>query len=93
MTWWRLDGFTGFKTATTKQLPDAVAVVVPFHTVRLPGAAVPAGGRGDAYVARIAHICGVTLLSAWTGLFTGEIQKPVIGASSRGKGARVAGRR
>jgi transposase len=26
-----MDGFTGFKTATTEELPDAVAVMDPFH--------------------------------------------------------------
>src|SRR5690349_2140878 len=35
-----MDGFTGFKTATTKHLPDAVAVMDPFHTVRLAGDAL-----------------------------------------------------
>ena len=35
-----MDGFTGFKTATTKELPDAVAVMDPFHTVRLAGDAL-----------------------------------------------------
>ena len=30
-----MDGFTGFKTATTEQLPDATAVMDPFHVVRL----------------------------------------------------------
>ena len=30
-----MDGFTGFKTATTEELPDAVAVLDPFHVVRL----------------------------------------------------------
>ena len=30
-----MDGFTGFKTATTEELPDAVAVMDPFHVVRL----------------------------------------------------------
>ena len=29
-----MDGFTGFKTATTEELPDAVAVMDPFHVVR-----------------------------------------------------------
>jgi transposase len=29
------DGFTGFKTATTEELPDAVAVMDPFHVVRI----------------------------------------------------------
>ena len=29
------DGFTGFKTATTEELPDAVAVMDPFHVVRV----------------------------------------------------------
>ena len=35
-----MDGFTGFKTATTEELPDAVAVMDPFHVVRLAGGAV-----------------------------------------------------
>ena len=30
-----MDGFTGFNTATTEELPDAVAVMDPFHVVRL----------------------------------------------------------
>ena len=30
-----MDGFTGFKTATSEELPDAVAVMDPFHVVRL----------------------------------------------------------
>ncbi len=28
-------GFTGFKTAAAEELPDAVAVMDPFHVVRL----------------------------------------------------------
>jgi transposase len=32
-----MDGFTGFKTAATAQVPDAVAVMDPFHVVRLVG--------------------------------------------------------
>jgi transposase len=35
-----MDGFTGFKTATTETLPDAVAVKDPFHVVRLAGDAL-----------------------------------------------------
>jgi transposase len=35
-----MDGFTGFKTATTDELPDAVAVMDPFHVVRLAGDAL-----------------------------------------------------
>jgi transposase len=35
-----MDRFTGFKTATTEQLPDAVAVMDPFHVVRLAGDAL-----------------------------------------------------
>ena len=34
------DGFTGFKTATTKELPDAVAVMAPFHVARVAGDAL-----------------------------------------------------
>jgi transposase len=32
-----MDGFTGFKTAAGTQVPDAVTVMDPFHTVRLAG--------------------------------------------------------
>jgi transposase len=35
-----MDGFTGFKTATSDQLPDAVAVMDPFHVVALAGDAL-----------------------------------------------------
>jgi transposase len=35
-----MDGFTGFKTATAEELPDAVAVMDPFHAVRLAGDAL-----------------------------------------------------
>ena len=35
-----MDGFTGFKTATTEELPDAVTVLDPFHAVRLAGDAL-----------------------------------------------------
>src|SRR4051794_12788092 len=35
-----MDGFTGFKTATSTELPDAVAVMDPFHVVRLAGDAL-----------------------------------------------------
>ena len=30
-----MDGFTGFKTATSEELPDAIAVMDPFHVVRV----------------------------------------------------------
>jgi len=30
-----MDGFTGFKTATSEELPDAVAVMDPFHVVQV----------------------------------------------------------
>ena len=32
-----MDGFTGFKTAAAEELPNAVAVMDPFHVVRLNG--------------------------------------------------------
>ncbi len=35
-----MDGFTGFKTAATAELPDAVTVMDPFHVVRLAADAV-----------------------------------------------------
>ena len=40
-----MDGFTGFKTATTEELPEAVAVMDPFHVVRLAGDALDACRR------------------------------------------------
>ncbi|HMS49808.1 ISL3 family transposase [Candidatus Neomicrothrix sp.] len=35
-----MDGFTGFKTATAEELPDAATVMDPFHVVRLAGNAL-----------------------------------------------------
>ena len=35
-----MDGFTGFEPATSEELPDAVAVMQPFHVVRLAGDAL-----------------------------------------------------
>lgn len=35
-----MDGFTGFKTATAEELPDAVAVMDPFHVAALAGDAL-----------------------------------------------------
>ncbi|MFN8076307.1 MAG: ISL3 family transposase [Kineosporiaceae bacterium] len=35
-----MDGFSGFKTAATEELPDAVTVMDPFHVVRLAGDAL-----------------------------------------------------
>jgi transposase len=35
-----MDGFTGFKTAAAEDIPVAVAVMDPFHVVRLAGAAL-----------------------------------------------------
>jgi transposase len=35
-----MDGFTGFKTATSEELSDATAVMDPFHVVRLAGDAL-----------------------------------------------------
>jgi transposase len=35
-----MDGFTGFKTATSEQLPDAVAAMDPFHVAALAGDAL-----------------------------------------------------
>jgi transposase len=30
-----MDGFTGYKTAAAEEVPDAVAVMDPFHVVRV----------------------------------------------------------
>ena len=35
-----MDGFTGFKSAATEELPDARAVMDPFHVVHLAGNAL-----------------------------------------------------
>ncbi len=35
-----MDGFTGFKSATTEELPEAVTVMDPFHVIRLAGDAL-----------------------------------------------------
>jgi transposase len=35
-----IDGFTGFKSAAGEEIPDAVAVMDPFHVVRLAGEAL-----------------------------------------------------
>ena len=35
-----MDGFTGYKTAAAEELPDAVAVMDPFHVARLAGDAL-----------------------------------------------------
>lgn len=40
-----MDGFTGFKTAAAEELPQAVAVMDPFHVVRLAGDALDACRR------------------------------------------------
>ncbi|STX12738.1 Transposase and inactivated derivatives [Kytococcus sedentarius] len=40
-----MDGFTGFKTAAAEEVPDAVAVMDPFHVVRLAGDALDACRR------------------------------------------------
>lgn len=73
-----MDGFTGFKTATTEELPDAVAVMDPFHVVRLAGDALDrcrrriqlatCGHRGrktdPLYAARRTLHTGIGLLTA-----------------------------
>ena len=72
-----MDGFTGFKTATTEELPDATTVMDPFHVVRLAGDALdqcrrriqqePHGHRGRAqdplYRARRTLHTGADLLT------------------------------
>lgn len=40
-----MDGFAGFKTATAEQLPDATAVMDPFHVVGLAGDALDRCGQ------------------------------------------------
>ncbi|GAA4895892.1 hypothetical protein GCM10025789_11870 [Tessaracoccus lubricantis] len=72
-----MDGFTGFKTAAAEELPDVVAVMDPFHVVRLTGEAVDKcrqrvqqattghrGRRGDPlYRARRTLLTGADLLT------------------------------
>lgn len=45
-----MDGFSGFKTATTTELPEATAVMDPFHVVRLAGDAL------DSYRRRVQQL-------------------------------------
>lgn len=40
-----MDGFTGFKTAAAEEVPQAVAVMDPFHVIRLAGDALDACRR------------------------------------------------
>jgi len=72
-----MDGFTGFKTATQEELPQAVEVMDPFHVVRLAGEALKKtrqriqqatlGHRGHAgdplYAARRTLMTGESLLT------------------------------
>mgnify|MGYP000867011900 FL=1 len=72
-----MDGFTGFRTAAAEELPDAVAVMDPFHVVRLAGDALDRcrrrvqhdihgrrGRKGDPlYAARRTLHTGVGLLT------------------------------
>jgi transposase len=72
-----MDGFTGFKTAAAEELPTAVAVMDPFHVVRLGGDVLDGcrrrvqqhlhghrGRRGDAlYEARRTLHTGADLLT------------------------------
>jgi transposase len=72
-----MDGFTGFKTAAAEQVPDAVAVLDPFHVVRWGGDALDEtrrrvqqdtlghrGRRGDPlYSARRTLLTGIDLLT------------------------------
>jgi transposase len=55
-----MDGFTGFKTATTEEPPDAVTVMDPFHVARLAGDALDRCRR------RIQQIIHVQVEAAWT---------------------------
>ena len=89
-----MDGFTGFKTATTEELPDAVAVMDPFHVVRLAGDALDQcrrrvqqdlhghrGRTGDPlYAARRTLHTGADLLT--------DKQTPAAPSAVRGRGAR-----
>jgi transposase len=45
-----MDGFTGIQTATSEELPDAVAVMDPFHLVRLAGDALGGQARMRAVI-------------------------------------------
>jgi transposase len=67
-----MDGFTGFKIATAEELPDAVAVMDPFHVVRLAGDALDrcrrrvdhpgtSNGPTEAINGRLEHLRGSAL--------------------------------
>lgn len=51
-----MDGFTGFKTAAAEEMPDAVAVMDPFHVVRLAGEAVGEPGLEHRLGATLDHV-------------------------------------
>ena len=46
-----MDGFTGFKTAAAEEIPDAVAVMDPFHVVALTGDALDLPKRSSSMTA------------------------------------------
>ncbi len=88
-----MNGFTGFETATTEELPDAVAVTDPFYVVRLAGtpwistdampSSTPAGSAAQGRPALLrtphsAHGCRPTHRQA----------VPAAGVPVRGQGAR-----
>lgn len=76
-----MDGFAGFKTAAAEEAPDAVAVMDPFHVVRLAGDALDdcrrrvqqhihghRGREGDPlYGARRTLHTGMCFLTEWQG--------------------------
>jgi transposase len=55
-----MDGFTGFKTAASEELPDAVAVMDPFHVVRLGGDALDRCRRRVQQVIHVTVAAGTT---------------------------------
>ena len=82
-----MDGFTGYKTAASEEIPDATAVMDPFHVVRLVGDALEKtrcrvqqdtlGHRGRAgdplYQARRTLLTGTGLLTDKQGKTLAEL--------------------
>jgi hypothetical protein len=60
-----MDGFTGFKTAAAEEIPAAVAVMDPFHVVRLAGDALLTDKQKDRLTALFAAEEHVEVEATW----------------------------
>ncbi|MCH9815539.1 MAG: ISL3 family transposase [Actinomycetia bacterium] len=74
-----MDGFSGFKTASTEELPDAIAVMDPFHVVRLAGNALDECRRRVqlATCGHRGHKTGRTMMAALITTLSAGVPKPL----------------